>query len=66
MPKNDKTIIKNDKYIVIKKALESKEVGVEIELLLNIKQIFEFLTRFQKEEPMLSNGKVDAEQGIYR
>ena len=54
MPKNDKTIIKNDKYIVIKKALDSKEVEVEIEFLLSIKPIFdEFLTRFQKEEPMI-------------
>ena len=37
-----------------KNALESKEVEVEIEFLLSIKPIFdEFLTRFQKEEPMI-------------
>ena len=54
MSKNDKTIIRNDKYLVIKKALESKEVEVEIEFLLSIKPIFdEFLTRFQKEKPMI-------------
>ena len=54
MPKNVKTIIKNDKYIVIKKALESKEVEVEMEFILNIKPIFDgFLTKFQKGEPMI-------------
>ena len=63
MPKNDKTIIKNDKYIVIKKALESKEVEVEIEFLLSIKPIFDdFLTRFQKEEPMIHRLHSNCEQ----
>ena len=41
------------KYIAIKKALESEEVEVEIEFLISIKPIFDqFLTRFQKEEPV--------------
>ena len=73
MPKNDKAIIKNDKYIVIKKALESKEVEVEIEFLLSMKLIFnEILTKFQKEEPMIHCEKLlktamgRLMQGIYR
>ena len=51
--RNDKNIEKNDRYLAIKKALESKEVAVEIEFLLTIKPVFdEFITNFQKEEPM--------------
>ena len=34
--RNDKNIGKNDKYLVIKRGLESKEVWVEIEFLLTI------------------------------
>ena len=34
--------------------MESKEVAVEIEFLLTIKPVFdEFMTKFQKEEPMI-------------
>ena len=52
--RNDKNIEKNDRYLAIKKALESKEVAVEIEFLLTIKPVFdEFMTKFQKEEPMI-------------
>ena len=49
-----KNIGKNDKYLVIKRGLESKEVWVEIEFLLIIKPVFdEFMTEFQREEPMI-------------
>ena len=52
--RNDKNIEKNDRYLAIKKASESKEVAVEIEFLLTIKPVFdEFTTKFQKEEPMI-------------
>ena len=52
--RNDKNIEMNDRYLAIKKALESKEVAVEIEFLLTIKPLFdEFMTKFQKEEPMI-------------
>ena len=52
--RNDKNIEKNDRCLTIKKALESKEVAVEIEFLLTIKPAFdEFMTKFQKEEPMI-------------
>ena len=52
--RNDKNIEKNDRYLAIKKALESKEVAVEIEFLLTIKPVFdEFTTEFQKEEPVI-------------
>ena len=45
---------KNDKYISIKKALESKEVDTEIAFLLSIKPVFdEFMTKFQRQEPMI-------------
>ena len=51
--RNDKNSEKNDRYLAIKKALESKEVTVEIEFLLTIKPVFnEFITKFQKE-PMI-------------
>ena len=40
--------------MAIKEALESKEVAVEIEFLLTIKPVFDkFMTKFQKEEPMI-------------
>ena len=52
--RNDKNIEKNDRYLTIKKALESKEVAAEIEFLLTINPVFdEFMTKFQKEEPMI-------------
>ena len=52
--RNDKNIGKNDKYLAIKRGLESKEVWVEIEFLLTIKPVFdEFMTKFQREEPMI-------------
>ena len=54
LPKNDKNITKNDKYWTIRNALESKEVEIQMEFLISIKPIFdEFLTKFQKEEPMI-------------
>ena len=54
LPKNDRNITNNDKYLIIRRALESKEVEVQMELLTSIKPIFdEFLTKFQKEEPMI-------------
>ena len=38
----------------IQKALESKEVAVEIEFVLTIEPVFdEFMTKFQKGEPMI-------------
>ena len=41
-------------YLTIRCALESKEVEVQMEFLISIKPIFdEFLTKFQKEEPMI-------------
>ena len=54
LPKNDKNITKNDKYWTIQNALESKEVEIQMKFLISIKPIFdEFLTKFQKEEPMI-------------
>lgn len=54
MARNDKNIEKKDKYLAIKKALDSKEVSLEVEFLLTIKPVFdEFMTKFQKEEPMI-------------
>ena len=54
MPKNDKNISKNDKYLSIKRALETKEVDVEIEFIISTKPLFdEFMTQFQMEEPMI-------------
>ena len=53
LPKSDKRITANDKYYFIKRSLESKEVSLEIEILLSIKPLFDdFMTIFQKEEPM--------------
>ena len=52
--RNDKSTEKNGRYLAIKKALESKEVAVEIEFLLTIKLLFdEFMTKFEKEELMI-------------
>ena len=54
MPKKDKNIGKNDKYMAIKKSLVSKQVEIEIEFLISIKPIFDvFMTKFQAEEPMI-------------
>ena len=54
LPKQDKKIKENEKYLEVKKGLESKEVAVEIEFLIAIKPLFdEFITKFQKEELMI-------------
>ena len=54
MPKNDKNIMRNAKYMAIKKSLESNDVAIEVEFLISIKPIFDnFLTKFQAEEPMI-------------
>ena len=54
MPKNDKNITRNDKYMTIKKSLESKDVAIQVEFLISIKPIFDnFMTKFQAEEPMI-------------
>ena len=54
MPKNDKNITKNDKYMAIKNSQESKEVEIEVEFLISIKLSFDsFMTKFQAEEPMI-------------
>ena len=54
LPKNDYNINKNDKYLLIKKALESKEVDTEMVFLISIIQVFdEFMTKFQREEPVI-------------
>ena len=54
LPKNDKSIVNNDEYLAIKKALDSREVEIEIEFLISIKPILdEFMTKFQMEEPMI-------------
>ena len=54
IPKNDKSISKNDKYLSIKRALESKEVDVEIEFIISTKSLCdEFMTKFQMEEPII-------------
>ena len=54
MPKKDKNIGKNDKYLAIKRSLESKEVEIEVEFLISMKPIFDvFMTKFQAEEPMI-------------
>ena len=51
--RNWQNIDKNDRTWLLK-ALESKEVAVEIEFLLTIKPVFdEFMIKFQKEEPMI-------------
>ena len=54
MWKNDRNISRNDKYLFIKRALESQEVDVEIEFIISAKLLFnEFLTKFQMEEPKI-------------
>ena len=53
-PKQDKNIRDSDKYSDVKRGLESKEIAVEIEFLIAVKPLFdEFMTKFQKEEPMI-------------
>ena len=48
MHKNDKNIIKNDKYLSIKRALESKKVNVEIEFIISTNPLSdEFMIKFQ-------------------
>ena len=53
MPKTDKNVSKNDKYLSVKRALESKEVDVKVEFIINPKPLFEFMTKFQMEEPVI-------------
>ena len=54
LPKQDKNIRDNDKDLDVKRGLESKEITVEIEFLITVKPLFdEFMTKFQKEEPMI-------------
>ena len=44
----------NEKYLDIKKGLESHEIALEIEFIITVKPLFdEFMTKFQKEEPMI-------------
>ena len=50
MPNNDKNINKNDKYMFIERALEAKEVDVEIEFIISTKPVFEVMTKFHMEE----------------
>ena len=51
---SDETIGKNDRYLSIKSAVESREVQLEMEFIKSIKPLFDdFLTKFQKEEPMV-------------
>ena len=53
LPK-DANVSISDKYMAIKKALASKEVDTEIAFLISIKPVFdEFMTKFQREEPMI-------------
>ena len=54
LPKQDKNIRDSDKYSDVKRGLESKEIAVEIKFLIAVKPLFdEFMTKFQKEEPMI-------------
>ena len=47
-----KNISKSDKYLPIKRALEAKEVDVEIEFIISTKPLFNmFITKFKMEEP---------------
>ena len=53
LPKQDKHLKDNEKYLDIK-GLESCEIAVEIEFIIKVKPLFdEFMTKFQKEEPMI-------------
>ena len=50
LPKQDKKIKENEKYLDVKKGLESKEAAVEIKFLMAVKPLFdEFITKFQRE-----------------
>ena len=54
LPKQEKKIKENEKYLDVKKGLESKEVAVEIKFLTAVKPLFEeFITKFQQEELMI-------------
>ena len=54
LPKQDKNIRDNDKYLNVKRGLELKEIAVEIEFLITVKPLFdEFMTKFQMEKPMI-------------
>ena len=53
LPKQDKHLKGNEKYLDVKKGLESQEIAVEIEFIITVKPLFEFMTKFQKEEPMI-------------
>ena len=54
LPKNDNNISQNDRYFSIKQALESKEKGTEIKFMISIILVFDvFMTKFQREEPMI-------------
>ena len=54
LPKQDKRLKDNEEYLDIKKGLESREIAVEIELIITVKPLFdEFMTKFQKEEPVI-------------
>ena len=53
LPKKD-NIRKSDKYLSIKKALESKEVATETAFLISIKPVLDkLMTKFQIEEPVI-------------
>ena len=44
--KNDNSIVNNDKYLTIKKAMDSREAEIETEFLIRIKPIFDkFMTQ---------------------
>ena len=80
LPKRDKHLKDIEKYLDVKKGLESCEIAVEIEFIIRVKPLFdEFMTKFQKEEPMIHllhpncekllktvMGRLLKRQGIYR
>lgn len=52
--KTDKNLEKDSKVQVILKSLQSRRLEAQMEFLVSVKPLFdEFLTRFQKEEPMI-------------
>ena len=54
LPKQDKHLKDNEKNLDVNKGLESHEIAVEIESIITVKPFFnEFMTKFQKEEPMI-------------
>ena len=54
MPKQDKRLKDNKKYLDVKKGLESHDIAVEIEFIIRVNPLLdEFMTKFQKEEPMI-------------